>query len=109
MSVHYDYSAHFAEEKTVAQDKWKWSCWDWKPGGLLTESQLLISPLYGFLSKPFVWGFHIRGIQPTLDQKYSEKNSRKIQKANLNLLYAGNYLHNVHIVFTTNYTAFTLC
>ena len=31
------------------------------------------------------------------------------QKQNLNLLCAGNYLHSVYIVVTTNYIAFALC
>ena len=49
------------------------------------------------------------GIQPTVDQKYLEKNFPEGSKAqNLNLSHAGNYLHSIYIVFTTIYIAFTL-
>ena len=57
-------------------------------------------------SQPFVSTvLHLQN-QPTMDQKYL---GRKFQKAkeknhqNLNLLGAGNCLHSIYIVFTTNY------
>ena len=36
------------------------------------------------------------------------KDSGKFQNAKLDLLHAGNYLHNIYIVFTTICIAFTL-
>ena len=39
-------------------------------------------------------------IQPTVDQRYLEKQFQEAQKKqNLNLLCAGNYLHSIYIVF----------
>ena len=40
--------------------------------------------------------------------KKEEENPESSKKQNLNLLFAGNYLHNIYIVFTSIYIAFTL-
>ena len=47
-------------------------------------------------------------IQPTTDRKYLKKIPESSMKQNSNLLYTGNYLHSIYIVFTTIYIAFTL-
>ena len=51
---------------------------------------------------PYPW------IQLTKDRKFSEKNSSKFKKENLNFLCTRNYLHNIYTVFTTVYIAFML-
>lgn len=45
-------------------------------------------------------------IQPTMNRKYLKKNSRNFPKAKLEFILC--YLHNIYVVFTTIYMAFTL-
>ena len=53
--------------------------------------------------------FHIhRFNQPENENIWGKKNSRKFQKAKLNLPHTSNYLYRIYIVFTTIYMAFTL-
>ena len=48
-------------------------------------------------------------IQPTMDGKQLRKNiPESSKKQNFNLLYTGNYLYNIYIIFTTIQIAFTL-
>ena len=47
-------------------------------------------------------------IRPTMDRKNKFFNSENLKKAKLNFSHAGNYLHNIYIVFATIYIALTL-
>ena len=57
---------------------------------------------------PHIRGFCICRFNQQMISKYSEKNSRKFKKRNMNLLCSGNYLHNIYIIFAIIYIAFTL-
>ena len=53
-----------------------------------TVSEEKTNPLYSCIPQ----------VQPTLNQTYLEKNSRKAKKQNLNFLYTSSYLYRIYIV-----------
>ena len=55
-----------------------------------------------------IHGFRICGFNQPQMKNIWEKNSRKSQKAKLNLLHTGNYLQSIYIVFMAIYVAFAL-
>ena len=65
-------------------------------------------PLYTELAL-CVLRFLIHGFnQPQIENNFT-KIPESYRKQSLNLPHAGDYLHNIYIVFTTIYVVFTLC